>query len=170
LFLLFVPVPFIHYKTNSLIFLFKTARLDLDGNEIPWDEEEELERSRTEYRVQALQRVRQDPNNSHHSSNGPSETNRRNGRMMFPGSVLDSMISVPVMPSRSQQQQQQHHQQHYHQQQRDGSWTPPSMNQNFPLYIDPLPMPLSSMMKADARDDGCYPDVIVPRHACLAGR
>ncbi len=84
--------------------------------------------------------------------------------MLFPGSVLDSMISVPVVPSRGQQQQ------HYHQQQRAGSWTPPSMDQNYPFYIDPLPMPLSSMMKADARDDGCYPDVIVPKHACLAGR
>ncbi|PFH54722.1 hypothetical protein AMATHDRAFT_264 [Amanita thiersii Skay4041] len=36
-----------------------TARLDADGDEIPMDEEEELERMRTEYRLRAQDRIRQ---------------------------------------------------------------------------------------------------------------
>lgn len=133
----------------------------MDGNEIPWDEEEELERSRAEYRVQTLHRVRQDPNNSSIiGNNGSPEMIRHNGRVVFPGSVLDSVVSVPLAPARSHQQQLQHVE----------SWAPPSTDQVCPFYVDPLPMPLTSMIKLDAPDDGCYPDVIVPKHACLAGR
>lgn len=45
-------------RRQSLIFRSFAARLDPDGNEIPSDEEEELERVRAEYRIQAQSRPR----------------------------------------------------------------------------------------------------------------
>ena len=41
------------------------------------------------------------------------------------------------------------------------------------LYVDPLPMPLTSMIISQGilkQEDDCARDVIVPTHACLAGR
>jgi hypothetical protein len=41
-----------------------------------------------------------------------------------------------------------------------------------PFYVDPLPMPLSSMvMKPEKTEQNeRFVDIIVPKHACLAGR
>jgi hypothetical protein len=129
---------------SNLHFGSTLARLDADGNEIPWDEEEELERSRTEYRLRVLQR-------GHEDSNGP-EILRHDGRT-FHGSVLDSMLSVPATRPRTDQ------------------WRPATTDiQSRPFWVDPLPMPLSSMIMKEEHQDDCHPDVIVPRHACLAGR
>jgi hypothetical protein len=121
------------------------ARLDPDGNEISWDEEEELERSRTEYRLRVLQ-------STHEGSNGP-EILRHDGRT-FHGSVLDSMLSVPATLPRTDQW-------------RSATTTDTQIR---PFWVDPLPMPLSSMIRKEENQDDCHPDVIVPRHACLAGR
>lgn len=118
------------------------ARLDPDGNEIPWDEEEELERSRTEYRLRVLQ-------STHEGSN----ILRHDGRTIH-GSVLDSMLSIPATRPRTDQ------------------WRSETTTdtQSRPFWVDPLPMPLSSMIMKEENQDDCHPDVMVPRHACLAGR
>lgn len=119
------------------------ARLDPDGDEIPWDEEQGLERSRTDYRMRVLQRSRED-------SNDPAIL-RHDGRT-FHGSVLDSMLSVPATRPRTDQ------------------WRSPTSNTSSrPFCVDPLPMPLSSMITKEHQND-YHPDVIVPRHESLAGR
>lgn len=103
------------------------ARLDPDGNEIPW--EEELERMRRETRLPA---VRQDPDTR---ERGHVDENVGD---LLGGSSLSCRTPSPVAEA--------------------------------PKYINPLPMPLSSMiMKEDLQDEG-HPDVIVPTYACLAGR
>ncbi|CAA7259994.1 unnamed protein product [Cyclocybe aegerita] len=120
------------------------ARLDADGNEIPYSEEEELERSRTEYRLRALRRARQQ-----HAPSGVS-----NGVRTTHGSVMDSALNIPTV-------------------RRESSTSFPShlsSSDSRSFHVDPLPMPLSSMVTIDKPKDVCHPDVIVPIHACLAGR
>jgi len=128
------------------------VRLDPDGNEIPADEEEELERSRTEYRVRALERARQ--NIATQSSELPRSTNDQPLQRTHHGSVLDSTLNVPDA--------------------RQSGGPSPSPHTNHPprLYVDPLPMPLASMIipqRTRKQEDDCA-DIIVPMHACLAGR
>ncbi|KIM47944.1 hypothetical protein M413DRAFT_22519 [Hebeloma cylindrosporum] len=122
------------------------ARLDPDGNEIPADEEEELERSRTEYRIRALERARQYIGTT--QSGGRIANNQRTHY----GSVMDSTLNVPDV-------------------RQPGSSFPQF---NAPrLYVDPLPMPLASMIMSQGiikQEDDYARDIIVPTHACLAGR
>ncbi|KAJ3506090.1 hypothetical protein NLJ89_g7064 [Agrocybe chaxingu] len=115
------------------------ARLDADGNEISYSEEEELERSRTEYRLRALRRARQQ-----HAPSGVS----------IHGSVMDSALNIPTVRRESSTTFPSHH----------------SSSDSRSFYVDPLPMPLSSMVTINKPTDVCHPDVIVPIHACLAGR
>ncbi|KAF9535750.1 hypothetical protein CPB83DRAFT_901432 [Crepidotus variabilis] len=114
------------------------ARLDPDGNEIPWEDEEALERMRPEYRLRAQQRARQDPD---------SHASIRSGRPFY-GSITDSQLSVPNAPGRNRY----------------------SSAADTPLFVDPLPMPLSEMTQKEDFQDEFYPDVFIPVHACLAGR
>ncbi|KAF9478736.1 hypothetical protein BDN70DRAFT_994015 [Pholiota conissans] len=120
------------------------ARLDADGDEISADEEDELERARTEYRIRA----------QHHAEHmidvslalpAPSlhfTYDERNGRHPS-GSILLGVENA----------------QHYNYDSRS-------------LDIDPLPMPLTSMVVGDAMStlDELPPDIVVPWIACLAGR
>jgi len=123
-----------------------SVRLDPDGNEIPADEEEELERSRTEYRIRALERARQ---NIATTQSGGRITNNQVSQRTHYGSVMDSTLNVPDA------------------RQSGGSSYFPQ------LYVDPLPMPLTSMIISQGnlkQEHDCARDVIVPTHACLAGR
>jgi len=94
---------------------------------------------------------------------------------VFHGSVLDSMLSIPsVIPSsrprepRQQQQQQQQQQQRRRRGRRLSSSSPDFR----PVYVDPLPVPLSTMRgkTEHVNMEECYPDVVVPKYAFLAGR
>lgn len=126
-----------------------SARLDPDGNEIPADEEEELERSRTEYRIRALERARQ---NIATTQGGGRSTNNQVSQRTHYGSVMDSTLNVPDA------------------RQSGSSSYFPQFNAS-QLYVDPLPMPLTSMIISQVKQEhDCARDVIVPTHACLAGR
>jgi hypothetical protein len=130
---------------------FSSARLDPDGNEIPADEEEELERSRTEYRIRALERARQ---NIATTQSGGRITNNQVSQRTHYGSVMDSTLNVPDV------------------RQSGSSSYFPQFNAS-QLYVDPLPMPLASMIISQGnlkQEHDCARDVIVPTHACLAGR
>ncbi|GLB36543.1 hypothetical protein LshimejAT787_0308310 [Lyophyllum shimeji] len=151
------------------------ARLDPDGNEIPSDEEEELERVRTEYRVWAQSRPRapvftRDRVASHpgfHSlqaattstSLSPDEDTgppdgvprvRLSARDHQPhyGSVMDSVITVDSV--RKEQ-------------------TLPGPPFLAPFPPNPLPMPVEEMVWSPPKRK--TPRVVtIPRHASLAGR
>ncbi|KAF8167838.1 hypothetical protein B0H34DRAFT_683273 [Crassisporium funariophilum] len=135
------------------------ARLDADGNEIPPNEEEELERSRTEYRVRALQRSRELTATTHPSRMPPyvqGPSGHHPPRNTY-GSVMDSTLNVQYLrqPASLPQPQPQH------------------QHQTFtPLYVDPLPMPLASMVMTPKKmeQEDLYVDIFVPGYACLAGR
>ena len=124
-------------------------RLDLDGNEIPADEEEELERSRTEYRIRALQQARQ--NIATQSGGLPRSTNDQPPQRTHYGSVLDSTLNVPDA-------------------RQSGSSSP--LPHAPRLYVDPLPMPLASMIipQETRKQEAGRADIVIPTHACLAGR
>lgn len=129
-----------------------TARLDADGNEISSDEEEELERSRTAYRIQALQRSRQNlpGDNADNPLLGGMHQNYSGQRNVY-GSVLDSTMRI----------------------QDENRETHDFLGSDLsPLYIDPLPMPLASMTSAvdKLKNEDIHPDILVPKHAYLAGR
>jgi len=128
-----------------------SARLDLDGNEIPADEEEELERSRTEYRIRALERARQ---NIATTQSGGRTANNRTAQRTHYGSVMDSTLNIPDA-------------------RRPGSSSYFPQSNGSQLYVDPLPMPLASMIMSQEtlkQEDHNTRDIIVPTHACLAGR
>lgn len=129
------------------------ARLDPDGNEIPPSEEEELERSRTEYRIRALHRAREHANRSDETNEHLSRMYQPNGiqRVAY-GSVMDATLNV---------QDRRHHQS-----------DPAHRDDQVPFYVDPLPMPLSSMVMKPEKTEQSEPfvDIVVPKHACLAGR
>ena len=145
---------------GALTFMFRvfvthylSARLDPDGNEIPPSEEEELERSRTEYRIRALHRAREHASRSDDSNEHHSRMYQPNGvqRVAY-GSVMDATLNIQ---DRRRQQPEFAHR-----------------DDQVPFYVDPLPMPLSSMvMKPELteQNEPCV-DIIVPRDACLAGR
>ena len=138
---------------NSFLYINFLARLDPDGNEIPPSEEEELERSRTEYRIRALHRAREHASRSDDSNEHRSRIYQYNGvqRVAY-GSVMDATLNIQ---DRRRQQSEF-----------------PHRDEQVPFYVDPLPMPLSSMvMKPEMieQNEHCV-DIIVPRHACLAGR
>jgi len=139
----------------SLSSKIRIARLDADGNEISVDEEDVLERSRTEYRLRALQqRVRQSNASSQlniaRSSNVPDMISRdHNGSRRMYGSVIDSTLNVPHAPQHIAQS---------------------SQDEMSPFYVDPLPMPLSSMIPVPRKPEDIYVDIFVPKHTCLAGR
>ena len=99
---------------------------------------------------------------------------------VFHGSVLDSMLSIPSVvtssrtrESRQQQQQQQQQQQRRRRERRVSSSSAPSPDFR-PFYVNPLPMPLSTMREKKAErvnmEEECYPDVVLPKYAFLAGR
>jgi hypothetical protein len=127
------------------------ARLDPDGNEISSDQEEEIERNRTQDRIRALHQAREvlaQGNGSMssfsqlallgHSSPLPTQTPG------LPTPRLDRYIQPFVN-------------------------LPPTPK---PFRPDPLPMPLSEMSVSlkDITKYGHDAFVVVPRYACLAGR
>lgn len=115
--------------------------MDADGNEISAEEEEELERHRAEYRLQAAQA-------------------RANmgyfGRLRPPmhGTVLDSVnqINDHVIPRRSRAVA------------ADKTIDYP------PFVVDPLPMPLDKMVSTPTRHQDEKVVIFVPMHASFAGR
>lgn len=119
------------------------ARLDLDGDEIPQEEDDELERARTEYRMRALQRAR--TMGTPQSASLP-ESARRVGY----GSIVDAEMNV--RSTRGQKHQEE-----------EPDYTPYTSN-----WISPLPMPLDEMVpvKKKAR---CKVIVVDPE-ASFAGR
>ncbi|KAF8912924.1 hypothetical protein CPB84DRAFT_1759882 [Gymnopilus junonius] len=121
------------------------ARLDPDGNEIPENEEEELERSRTQYRLRALQQTRQ----SGRASGGLFQDFSRQ-RSMY-GSVLDATLHVQEERQRS---------------------VPAHSNDSTRLYVDPLPIPLAAMVldPETPQQNDIGVDVVIPHYACIAGR
>ncbi|KAF9569828.1 hypothetical protein CPC08DRAFT_701697, partial [Agrocybe pediades] len=121
------------------------ARLDADGNAISVDEEEVIERARTEQRLRALERARV-------SSEAPSQrrdtrTYENSGRMhrIF----LDSTLDVPHALLHT-----------FHTDVEEDITR---------LYVDPLPMPLASMITLPQKPDDIYVDIVVPKHTYLAG-
>ncbi|KAF8060997.1 hypothetical protein FPV67DRAFT_1673823 [Lyophyllum atratum] len=148
------------------------ARLDADGNEIPSDEEEELERIRAEYRIQAQSRSRGpistrdggDRSGFHplqatttSTSLSPDEENtitesiprvRLNARDQRPfyGSVMDSVITVDCL-------------------RREESL--PSYAT--PFCANPLPMPIQEMVWSPPKRKASRV-VTIPKHASFAGR
>ncbi|KAF8973802.1 hypothetical protein BDZ97DRAFT_1912260 [Flammula alnicola] len=133
------------------------ARLDADGNEIPPSEEEELERSRTEYRLQALQQARRHTavaaQTGHPElSAGGLYQEHNNQRTMY-GSVLDATLTVQEGRRRRS----------------FPVSTSPSSN-SMPFYVNPLPMPLTSMTTVpEIRKEDIYMDIIVPNTHALQG-
>ncbi|KAF8807662.1 hypothetical protein BYT27DRAFT_7189745 [Phlegmacium glaucopus] len=129
------------------------ARLDPDGNEIPPSEEEELERSRTEYRIRALHRAREHASRSDEANEHLSRMYQPNGiqRVAY-GSVMDATLNI--QDRRHRQSDIAHR------------------DDQVPFYVDPLPMPLSSMVikPEKTEQNELFVDIIVPKHACLAGR
>ena len=110
-----------------------------------------MERSRTEYRIRALHRARE------HASRSDDSIEHRiyqpNGvqRVAY-GSVMDATLNI---------QDRRH---------RPSSFV--HRDDQVPFYVDPLPMPLSSMVMKPEKSEQNEPcaDIIVPRNACLAGR
>ena len=137
--------------------MLTAARLDADGDEIPPNEEEELERQRTSYRVRAQQRARQ------HLTPNQVDSARSLARLDGPrdmhGSVIDSTRTVPDVRR---------------QQPLLANYTPAGAEVKDP-YVNPLPMPLESMvMTADSIDspgeEDIFIDIVFPKNACIAGR
>lgn len=169
------------------------ARLDADGNEIPSDEEEELERNRAEYRVMALYRAQAEADGLDPSgfslpprprpvnlvpvtASIPSPSDdidfadpfprvRLSSRdpRSHPGSVWDSIATVDGNPSHRSQSALSPHDME------------PMYNSGYPspFYADPLPMPLSEMVppaRKMRQGERLAAPVKVPLHASLAGR
>lgn len=147
--------------TDFLFNAFLIARLDLDGDEIPYDEEEALERSRTEYRIRALyqaQASRSDtiPELARNSNDFPSYsdyTSRDTRR--YHGSVIDGVLNVPndgyqFIPA--------------------DTWSPDPQPSRRSVRVNPLPMPLSEMVQMPPKSHEDRYIISVPRHASLAGR
>ncbi|PPQ98919.1 hypothetical protein CVT24_003550 [Panaeolus cyanescens] len=123
------------------------ARLDSDGIEIPQNEEEELERSRTEYRLRALQRAREDGARSMYAD-------ALGGHYHAPyGSVMDAALNIQGPSGRS-----------------SSHTTQDEYRPRCPFYVDPLPMPLASMEMKPEKVDDLYVDIVLSKKACFAGR
>ncbi|KAJ2933611.1 hypothetical protein H1R20_g3520, partial [Candolleomyces eurysporus] len=129
------------------------ARLDPDGNEIPSDEEEELERYRTEYRVRATN------GRSHGASSAPSYglPPAELTRAPVYGSVMDSVASVRDPYQRSSRRQ------------HESSMIRTKEAAADHLY-NPLPTPLKEMMGPDVRSRRYQTAMAVSPMASLAGR
>ncbi|KAF9056440.1 hypothetical protein BJ165DRAFT_1522347 [Panaeolus papilionaceus] len=126
------------------------ARLDSDGLEIPQNEEDELERTRTEYRMRALQHAREERTTA-------TYVDTPGGGYRAPviyGSVMDAALRVQNTRQRQPSTYEKQDDCHPH----------------VPFYVDPLPMPLASMEINPARVDNLYVDIVVPRRAIFAGR
>lgn len=139
------------------------ARLDPDGNEIPSDEEEELERVRAELRVNA-QYPSRGPLHSNITVPHEYESTLRADNLPRSGlDLVDPDLSwssgntpdlVPTVASRIE---------------------PPvhqPVSQLSPFCVNPLPMPVESMVMCSKKvqRDNCLRTIIVARHASLAGR
>ena len=138
--------------------LSPTARLDPDGNEIPSDEEEELERYRTEYRLRAT------TTRSHAASSAPSyglpPADLARAPVYGHGSVMDSVASVRDP--------------YHHRSSRRQQYQSSVMPRNKEVAVDhlcsPLPTPLKEMMDPDVRSHKNESLMVVPPMASFAGR
>jgi len=122
------------------------ARLDPDGNEIPSDEEEELERSRTEYRIRALYQARMSA-----QAAGGSGTRSTHSQASYDGvtaSTYNRNFRVSPVSYR----------------------TPEFSREATSFLVDPLPMSLSEMIPLSTGGEADDHIIIVPKHASLAGR
>ena len=109
-----------------------------------------MERSRTEYRIRALHRAREHANRSDDSIEHRIYQPNGVQRVAY-GSVMDATLNI----------QDRRHQSYF-----------AHRDDQVPFYVDPLPMPLSSMVMKPEKSEQNEPcaDIIVPRDACLAGR
>ena len=161
--------PRVRYADTALTPPAPAVRLDADGNEVPPDEEREIERARTEFRMRALGHARRaGPGGAGAAGAGGAPNGPRmwvsQHRLLFP----ENDAPRAVQPTR-------------------GTEAPPDDSADVdmemqiaatpaamvrPLYVDPLPMPLAAMV-ADAQrpaSPATRKAIAVPPHACLAGR
>lgn len=122
------------------------ARLDPDGNEIPSDEEEELERSRTEYRIRALYQARMSAQAA--SGSGTRSTHSQASYDGVTARTYNRNFRVAPVSYR----------------------TPEFSREATPFLVDPLPMSLSEMIPSSKSGETDDHIIIVPKHASLAGR
>ncbi|EAU92976.1 hypothetical protein CC1G_03763 [Coprinopsis cinerea okayama7 len=125
------------------------ARLDPDGNEIPSEEEEELERHRTEYRIRASTLQAR-------AANLARTTPMQQSSMR--GTVWDSVAQVTDadIPSRHSRSKR--------------SSANDANGHGGPFVVNPLPMSLDDMVPTKKTDKDDQLVIIVSRHASFAGR
>ncbi|KJA29347.1 hypothetical protein HYPSUDRAFT_196718 [Hypholoma sublateritium FD-334 SS-4] len=146
--------PRVRYA-DSVLTPAPAARLDADGNEVPPDEEREIERARTEHRMRSAH-----PRRMPGGVVGAGAAMSYPGMRQYFGRAPDTLRAVqPLVDAEPSYD--------------DGAAEAGVVA--LPMYVDPLPMPLATMV-ADAQRpvDGGGADarkaVAVPPHACLAGR
>ncbi|KAJ6604125.1 hypothetical protein DFH09DRAFT_1121727 [Mycena vulgaris] len=176
------------------------ARLDHDGNAIPSDEEEELERSRAEYRVRALYQARASAaavtsraeRRAQSSIDVPTLDNERSGGA-FSNLITRTSVSPDDYPTRETTSPRVRlNSRDSVSGQRQGFGTvidsvlavdnrprqaqagsdpyTTSYGSSAPFVVDPLPIPLSEMMPSKNDRMGRLTGIRVSRHAGFAGR
>ncbi|KAF7306495.1 hypothetical protein MIND_00440800 [Mycena indigotica] len=149
------------------------ARLDQDGNAIPSDEEEELERERAEYRVRAMQQTREANPDAWSLATRPTVSHDEDGQLsrvprvhlnagpgvVLPprtgyGSVLDSVLAVDNRRSRASRVR--------------NIPTDVPYGSAEPFVVNPLPMPLPLNKGKGKAVNG--PGMRVSSGAAFAGR
>ncbi|KAJ7293822.1 hypothetical protein C8J57DRAFT_38562 [Mycena rebaudengoi] len=163
------------------------ARLDPDGNAIPSDEEEELERSRAEYRLRALRTAPPAVVPAHRRTQGSVDASAQQESR---GGFSNLITRTSVSPDDSRETTSPRVRLNSREapnmrlgfgtvmdsvmsidnRPRQGHRTGPANTYGsaVPYVVDPLPMPLSEMVtvKSDQNGHG----IRVSRNACLAGR
>ena len=141
-----------------------SARLDPDGNEIPSDEEEELERVRTERRLRAQSRAR-----------GPAENASARPALLYPApTVILLEDEAELQPDNSRVQPGERGLIHRNVGDLVESVSSPvSQDSESSLitlfHADPLPMPLEKMIWSPSQPKHLHV-AWIPKHASLAGR
>lgn len=143
--------PRVRYADSALTPPAPAARLDPDGNEVPPDEEREIERARTEHRMRSAHPRRLPVMTSYGGVRGLHQ-------FFGPAAPDASRAAQPVADTEPEYDD-----------------AAAAVVAALPMYVDPLPMPLAAMV-ADAQrpagggGDDARKAVAVPPHACLAGR
>ncbi len=159
--------PRVRYADTALTPPAPAVRLDADGNEVPPDEEREIERVRTEHRIRAPGHARRGAPGGGAGAGGAAQapaSMRGSLHQFFGPSYEASRTAQPARRAEALPD--------------DGADVDVEMQAVAatvvvrPLYVDPLPMPLAAMV-ADAQrpaSPATRKAIVVPPHACLAGR
>ncbi|KAJ7480160.1 hypothetical protein B0H11DRAFT_2280823 [Mycena galericulata] len=160
------------------------ARLDPDGNAIPSDEEEELERSRAEYRMRALYQARASERRAQSSVDVPGHStmdSERNGSA-FSNLITRTSVSPDDYPGRETASPRVRLNSRDSAGQRLGFGSvmdsvldndalhAAPYGSSVPFIVDPLPIPLSEMMPQKEDRKSRFTGIRVSRQAGLAGR